>query len=78
MEPAVRLRDEIASALDPKLVGEVLRVVEALALNGTTLLMVTHEMSFAGRVANRVIFMDESRAHEMGSPAALFSNLQTA
>jgi energy-coupling factor transporter ATP-binding protein EcfA2 len=57
MEPAVLLCDEITSALDPELVGEVLRVVESLADEGMTLLMVTHEMNFARKVADRVIFM---------------------
>ncbi len=57
MEPGVLLCDEITSALDPELVGEVLRVVEGLADEGMTLLMVTHEMNFARKVADRVVFM---------------------
>lgn len=77
MEPAVLLCDEITSALDPELVGEVLRVVESLAVEGMTLLMVTHEMSFARKVSNRVIFMHQGRVHEMGPPQELFSNPQT-
>ncbi len=77
MQPAVLLCDEITSALDPELVGEVLKVVESLALEGMTLLMVTHEMSFARRVSDRVIFMHQGRVHEMGPPAALFGNPQT-
>ena len=77
MEPAVLLCDEITSALDPELVGEVLRVVETLAQEGMTLLMVTHEMNFARRVSNRVIFMHQGRVHEMGPPAELFGNPQT-
>jgi polar amino acid transport system ATP-binding protein len=77
MEPAVLLCDEITSALDPELVGEVLRVVERLAEEGMTLLMVTHEMSFARKVSNRVIFMHQGRVHEMGPPAELFGNPQT-
>jgi polar amino acid transport system ATP-binding protein len=77
MEPAVLLCDEITSALDPELVGEVLRVVEGLAQDGMTLLMVTHEMSFARRVSNRVIFMHQGRVHEMGPPSELFSNPKT-
>ena len=77
MAPAVLLCDEITSALDPELVGEVLKVVESLAQDGMTLLMVTHEMSFARRVANRVIFMHQGRVHEMGAPTALFGNPQT-
>ncbi len=77
MEPAVLLCDEITSALDPELVGEVLRVVESLAVEGMTLLMVTHEMSFARKVSNRVIFMHQGRVHEMGPPAELFGHPQT-
>ena len=77
MDPAVMLCDEITSALDPELVGEVLRVVESLANEGMTLLMVTHEMSFARKVANRVIFMDHGRVHEAGAPEAIFGNPQT-
>jgi polar amino acid transport system ATP-binding protein len=69
MEPAVLLCDEITSALDPELVGEVLRVVESLAVDGMTLLMVTHEMSFARKVSDRVVFMHAGRIHEQG-PAA--------
>jgi polar amino acid transport system ATP-binding protein len=78
MQPAVLLCDEITSALDPELVGEVLKVVESLAQDGMTLLMVTHEMSFARRVSDRVIFMHQGRVHEMGAPEALFSAPQTA
>jgi polar amino acid transport system ATP-binding protein len=77
MEPAVLLCDEITSALDPELVGEVLRVVEALAEEGMTLLMVTHEMGFARKVADRVIFMHQGRVHEMGPPAELFGTPKT-
>ncbi len=77
MEPAVLLCDEITSALDPELVGEVLRVVEGLANDGMTLLMVTHEMNFARKVADRVIFMHQGRVHEIGAPEALFSTPQT-
>ncbi len=77
MEPAVLLCDEITSALDPELVGEVLRVVESLADEGMTLLMVTHEMGFARKVADRVIFMHQGLVHEMGTPAELFAKPQT-
>ncbi len=77
MEPAVLLCDEITSALDPELVGEVLRVVESLAVEGMTLLMVTHEMSFARKVSDRVIFMHQGRVHEMGPPGQLFGSPQT-
>ncbi|MBI2768141.1 MAG: amino acid ABC transporter ATP-binding protein [Burkholderiales bacterium] len=77
MEPAVLLCDEVTSALDPELVGEVLRVVESLAEEGMTLLMVTHEMSFARKVSDRLIFMHQGRVHEMGPPDELMSNPQT-
>jgi polar amino acid transport system ATP-binding protein len=78
MQPAVLLCDEITSALDPELVGEVLRVVESLAHEGMTLLLVTHEMAFARKVADRVVFMHQGRVHEVGTPAALFGRAQTA
>jgi polar amino acid transport system ATP-binding protein len=77
MEPAVLLCDEITSALDPELVGEVLRVVENLADEGMTLLMVTHEMNFARKVSDRVIFMHQGLVHEIGTPAEIFGNPQT-
>ena len=77
MEPSVLLCDEITSALDPELVGEVLRVVESLADEGMTLLMVTHEMGFARKVSDRVIFMHQGRVHEMGPPAQLFGSPET-
>lgn len=77
MDPAVLLCDEITSALDPELVGEVLRVVELLAREGMTLLMVTHEMNFARKVSDRVIFMHQGRVHEMGPPAEIFGSPQT-
>jgi ABC-type polar amino acid transport system ATPase subunit len=65
---SVMLCDEITSALDSELVGEVLRVVEGLAEEGMTLLVVTHEMNFARKVADRVVFMHAGRIHEMGAP----------
>ena len=77
MEPQVLLCDEITSALDPELVGEVLRVVESLAEEGMTLLMVTHEMSFARKVADRVIVMHQGRVHEIGPPAEIFGAPRT-
>ncbi len=77
MEPAVLLCDEITSALDPELVGQVLRVVETLATEGMTLLMVTHEMSFARKVSDRVIFMHQGRVHEMGAPGEVFGSPKT-
>ncbi|GAB3183613.1 amino acid ABC transporter ATP-binding protein [Hydrogenophaga aquatica] len=78
MEPGILLCDEITSALDPELVGEVLAVVESLAQEGMTLLMVTHEMNFARKVSDRVIFMHQGRVHETGAPDELFANPQTA
>jgi polar amino acid transport system ATP-binding protein len=77
MAPSVLLCDEITSALDPELVGEVLKVVESLAEEGMTLMMVTHEMNFARKVSDRVVFMHAGRIHEMGPPDALFSAPQT-
>ncbi|MBK1711426.1 amino acid ABC transporter ATP-binding protein [Rubrivivax gelatinosus] len=77
MEPGVLLCDEITSALDPELVGEVLNVVERLAQEGMTLLMVTHEMGFARKVSDRVIFMHQGQVHEMGPPAELFAAPRT-
>ena len=78
MEPAVLLCDEITSALDPELVGEVLRVVESLAVDGMTLLMVTHEMSFARKVSDRVVFMHAGRIHEFGPPQQIFGAPKSA
>jgi polar amino acid transport system ATP-binding protein len=77
MQPAVLLCDEITSALDPELVGEVLRVVESLAGDGMTLLMVTHEMNFARKVADRVVFMHAGCVHEVGPPDELFGSPRT-
>jgi polar amino acid transport system ATP-binding protein len=77
MAPSVMLCDEITSALDPELVGEVLRVVECLADEGMTLLMVTHEMNFARKVSDRVVFMHAGRIHEMGAPEELFGAPKT-
>jgi polar amino acid transport system ATP-binding protein len=77
MEPGVLLCDEITSALDPELVGEVLRVVESLADEGMTLLMVTHEMNFARKVSDRLVFMHAGRIHEVGPPDALFESPRT-
>lgn len=77
MSPAVMLCDEITSALDPELVGEVLQVIEQLAAEGMTLLMVTHEMGFARKVADRVLFMHDGRIHEQGPPDRLFDQPKT-
>jgi polar amino acid transport system ATP-binding protein len=77
MQPSVLLCDEITSALDPELVGEVLQVVESLAAEGMTLLMVTHEMNFARKVCDRVVFMHQGRVHETGAPEQVFTHPQT-
>lgn len=77
MNPQIMLFDEPTSALDPELVGEVLQVVESLAAEGMTLLMVTHEMNFARKVADRLVFMHQGRVHEIGPPDEVFSNPQT-
>ncbi|BBU28179.1 amino acid ABC transporter ATP-binding protein [Burkholderia sp. THE68] len=77
MKPTVLLCDEITSALDPELVGEVLAVVEDLARDGMTLIMVTHEMRFARRVSDKVVFMHQGRVWESGAPEAIFERPST-
>ena len=74
MEPEIMLFDEPTSALDPELVGEVLSVMRNLAKQGITMLVVTHEMGFAREVADRVIFMDQGRIAQQGSPQEIFVN----
>ncbi len=74
MEPKIMLFDEPTSALDPEMIGEVLDVMRELARSGMTMLVVTHEMGFARDVADRVIFMDEGRIVEEGTPEEIFSN----
>jgi polar amino acid transport system ATP-binding protein len=74
MQPKLLLFDEPTSALDPELIGEVLNVMRALALEGRTMLVVTHEMRFAQDVADRVIFMDDGVIVEEGPPSQLFVN----
>jgi len=74
MEPQVMLFDEPTSALDPELVGEVLRVMRQLAEEGRTMLVVTHEMSFARDVASEVIFLHAGRIEEQGPPARVFND----
>ena len=68
MEPKVLMFDEPTSALDPELIGEVLKVMEELAHDGTTMIVVTHEMHFAQDAADRVIFMEDGRILEQGPP----------
>ncbi|WP_225775621.1 L-cystine ABC transporter ATP-binding protein TcyN [Pseudomonas sp. Marseille-Q5115] len=76
MEPQVILFDEPTSALDPELVGEVLATIRGLAEEKRTMVIVTHEMSFARDVANRVVFFDKGRIVEQGDPKALFASPQ--
>ncbi len=72
MQPRIMLFDEPTSSLDPEMVGEVLAVMQALAEEGMTMVVVTHEMGFARQVADRVWFLDEGRLLEEGTPAELF------
>ena len=76
MQPRVMLFDEPTSALDPEKVGEVLEVMKQLALEGMTMVVVTHEMGFARAVANRVVFMDGGELVYQDAPEAFFSNAQ--
>lgn len=76
MNPDVMLFDEPTSALDPEMVGEVLDLMEALAREGMTMVVVTHEMRFAKKVATRVMFMDEGKIVEQNSPDEFFNNPQ--
>jgi polar amino acid transport system ATP-binding protein len=76
MTPAVLLFDEPTSALDPELVGEVLAVIEQLAEDGTTMIVVTHEIGFARRAADRVVFMDDGRIVESGPPEQVLDDPQ--
>ncbi len=74
MEPKVMLFDEPTSALDPEMVGEVLDVMKQLASEGMTMVVVTHEMGFAREVADRVLFMDEGKIVEVGTPEHFFTS----
>ena len=74
MDPEILLFDEPTSALDPEMVGEVLSVMQELASEGMTMLVVTHEMAFAREVSTRVVYMADGVIQEEGSPAELFSN----
>ena len=76
MEPEVLLFDEPTSALDPEMVGEVLSVMQDLAQNGMTMLVVTHEMAFARDVSSRVVFMNDGVICEEGTPQEIFENPQ--
>ncbi len=74
MKPAIMMFDEVTSALDPELIGEVLNVMRGLARDGMTMLVVTHEMGFARDVADRVVFMDAGTFLEEGPPDQMFTN----
>ncbi len=78
MNPQVMLFDEVTAALDPEMVKEVLQVIQGLARDGMTLLIVTHEMAFARAVADRIVFMDGGRIVEQNTPEAFFTNPQSA
>jgi polar amino acid transport system ATP-binding protein len=77
MDPKVMLFDEVTSALDPELVGEVLDVIEGLAAEGMTMLVVTHEMGFAREVGDRIVLMAEGRIVEDGEPESFFEHPRT-
>jgi polar amino acid transport system ATP-binding protein len=77
MQPKLMLFDEVTSALDPELTGEVLKVLESVAQDGMTMILVTHEMGFARRFGSRVVFMHEGRIHEEGPAAAVLAQPQT-
>ena len=74
MNPKVMLFDEPTSALDPEMVGEVLQVMKELAADGMTMIVVTHEMGFAREVGSRILFMDEGKIVEQGTPEEVFGN----
>ena len=76
MQPKIMLFDEPTSALDPEMIGEVLDVMKTLAREGMTMCCVTHEMGFAREVADRIVFMDEGRIVEIGTPEGLFNDPQ--
>ena len=78
MNPEIMLFDEPTSALDPEMVGEVLDVMKERAESGMTMVVVTHEMGFAKEVADRVVFMDQGRVIESGTPEEIFDNPQSA
>jgi octopine/nopaline transport system ATP-binding protein len=77
MRPKVLLFDEPTSSLDPELVGEVLRVMKALAEEGRTMIVVTHEMGFAREVSSKTIFLHQGRIEEEGTPAEVFGKTQS-
>ena len=77
MNPSLMLFDEVTSALDPELVGEVLNVIKGLAEDGMTMLLVTHEMRFAFEVSDKIVFMNQGRIEEQGPPKELFARPQS-
>ncbi len=77
MQPRLMLFDEITSALDPELIGEVIGVLEKLAVGGMTMMLVTHEMGFARRTADTLVFMHQGRIWEKGPPETLFARPRT-
>ncbi|UYZ82661.1 amino acid ABC transporter ATP-binding protein [Entomomonas sp. E2T0] len=77
MNPEIMLFDEVTASLDPEMVREVLEVIQDLAKQGMTMILVTHELSFARRVANRIVFMDQGKIVEMAEPEAFFTDPQT-
>jgi polar amino acid transport system ATP-binding protein len=78
MEPRLVLLDEITSALDPELVQEVLQTIKALAKEGMTMLIVTHEMRFARDISDRIVFMDHGEIAEEGRPETVFGSPRTS
>ncbi|QOG07257.1 amino acid ABC transporter ATP-binding protein [Aureimonas sp. OT7] len=78
MAPHLMLFDEVTSALDPELVGEVLKVMEDMARQGMTMILVTHEMGFARNVASKIVFMHQGEIWEEGPPEQIFANPRTA
>jgi len=76
MDPEIILFDEPTSALDPSMIGEVQSVIRMLAKSGTTMMIVTHEMDFARKISNRILFMDEGGIYEEGTPKQIFENPQ--
>ncbi len=74
LNPSIMMFDEVTSALDTELIGEVLRVMEDVALAGMTMIVVTHEMGFARHVASKIVFLDEGIVTETGSPDQVFDN----
>jgi ABC-type polar amino acid transport system ATPase subunit len=78
MNPKIMLFDEPTSALDPEMINEVLEVMTGLARDGMTMMVVTHEMGFARRVAHRIVFMDQGQIVEIGEPATFFAAPQSA